>query len=534
MNLSVSLFNHSKDAVAYSHLPTTSPSIIISAYGSLESPFGASTNHEAYLGTSDADPWDHYSKGRTRGPVTAHDISPEIGHIFAAPVHETYFEQFRTCMNKLFPFIVLPLEIPTATIMKQRPFLFTCCVLTAMHRDPPLQSRVARDVMKFISEHMLLEGEKSLDFLQGLLVMLAWHRVYRQNSPQLMNMLHLAKALVVDLGLNHPVNSNVFCIKVAADATNFLHGSKAETARHTLDEQRALLGFYHINFKYMTGFRRLDPVVWTSHFENSCRSLEEADQYPSDRLAVALIRLDRLVERCSNDLKPGSLMPIATFVKFFTEEFDQFRRNLHPSIRENFVLQVEIKDAELFMFERVLSAECDIPPQKVEALHLCLQKALSIIDIFLSQSLDDLPEMPFIGWLTVARAWDVLAKLSFLSTEGWDLDYVRRSPGFAAVADRMTARLMQVQIHEERKNPGGRSIRFKFLAARGEQFKRWYENNVQQEIQQSTVPPHVPDDGFAAEEPLAPLPAADFSDILWQDFAIDWSRFDSDFDFNCP
>ena len=38
-----------------------------------------------------------------------------------------------------------------------------------------MQTRIAKDVLRYLSERVLLAGEKTLDLLQGLLLMTAWY-----------------------------------------------------------------------------------------------------------------------------------------------------------------------------------------------------------------------------------------------------------------------------------------------------------------------------------------------------------------------
>lgn len=118
----------------------------------------------------------------TRNAVHLFNISPEIGHSFVDQVHETMFDHFRFHMSKHFPFLVFPQDRTPAEIALDRPFLYSCCIMAAMHRDPPMQTRVSKDVIRYLSERVLLSGEKNLDLLQGLTLMTAW---YHGMSPQM-------------------------------------------------------------------------------------------------------------------------------------------------------------------------------------------------------------------------------------------------------------------------------------------------------------------------------------------------------------
>lgn len=111
----------------------------------------------------------------TRNAVNLFHISPEIGHNFVEQTHEALFDHFRVHMSKHFPFVAFRPEHSPAEVASEKPFLYTCCIMTANHRDPPMQTRIARDIIKYISERMLLAGEKNIDLLQGLSVLTAWY-----------------------------------------------------------------------------------------------------------------------------------------------------------------------------------------------------------------------------------------------------------------------------------------------------------------------------------------------------------------------
>ena len=479
---------------------------------------------------------EHFPSSRTHGPGTVFDISPEIGHFFVAPVHESLFEQYQTFMNEHFPFVPISPTVSALAMMKDRPFLYTCCVMTAAHRDPPLQSRIARDILKHISERMILAGEKSLDFLQGLLIVTAWYHVYTHNNPQLMNLLHLAKALLIDLGLNRPPGFGIFQIKMSSDATEMIHGSRHDARTHSLEERRACLGIYHVYHRYNAAFRRLDPITWSEHFETCCQALQNAAEYPSDTYAVALVRLDHILERytSSGGFKPGSSMPIPSYIKLFSEELNRLRQELSSVLLRYPAMLADIQTAEITLFEPTISANCDVPAHKVEAYHACLKSCLTYFEAFMNQDVAKIPFLPFLSCVTMAHALDVVARLSFTHDEGWDPSYVRSVAGFDLLSDKIVTMLKSVQAHEEATYPISRSIRFTIFSMRIQKFRQWYDSKLQHEAssqQQGDSEPGASNEHHL--DSLDTLPGLnDFSDMLWQDYTMDWSRLENEFGFS--
>lgn len=73
-----------------------------------------------------------------------------------------------------FPFVVVPANMTVGELKSSKPFLFLVIMTIACRHDASRQSMLATTVREFISQKMIIQGEQSLDLLQGLLVYLAW------------------------------------------------------------------------------------------------------------------------------------------------------------------------------------------------------------------------------------------------------------------------------------------------------------------------------------------------------------------------
>lgn len=478
-------------------------------------------------------PW-YLSRAGTKHTGTVFDISPELAHNFIAATHEDLFEHYTSKMAKYFPFVVFPPTTTPAAVFKERPFLYTCCVLNASYRDPPLQSRIGRDVMRYVCEHMFISGEKNLDFLQGLLVICAWYHIYTHNNPQLMNVFHLARALLVDLGLNGTPGIGAFRIKWTNDAIRMAHGASClppEPHDHSMEERRVCLAVYYMHARYAGSFRRLDPTVWTEYLDDCCTTIEKANEYPTDAYAVALARLSHLVERYTNGdgFQPGLSMPVQTYTKLVSKEMDQFIQHLPIDLQIDQIMKVQLANAEVSLLEPVILSNDSSPVHRVEALYYCLKANTNFFDTFNAVENEEMPRLPFLVWIMVAQALDVMATLSFTTFDGWDLEYVRNTPGFIALNVRMMEKMRQVQLYEETNYPRSRSVRFQKFRQRLEMFMQWYEEKVQLE---SNINHQASVSVNSSEQvPDQMPPAGDFSDLLWADFMADWPRLENELSY---
>lgn len=76
--------------------------------------------------------------------------------------------------NAYFPFINIPESKSAATMAVHQPFLLLAILTVSSSRTPRLQQRTDERFRRVMSERVILHGEKSLDYVQGLLVYIAW------------------------------------------------------------------------------------------------------------------------------------------------------------------------------------------------------------------------------------------------------------------------------------------------------------------------------------------------------------------------
>ena len=87
---------------------------------------------------------------------------------------DTLLYIFRHNMVSQFPFVVIPEGISAAELSQTKPFLFKTVIMVASYHDKSGQARMAKEIFQYLSAHMIIANEKSLDLLQGLLVLTAW------------------------------------------------------------------------------------------------------------------------------------------------------------------------------------------------------------------------------------------------------------------------------------------------------------------------------------------------------------------------
>lgn len=105
-------------------------------------------------------------------PLNSKTLQPPFGLSWSqATLALTTFRRDHTLH---FPFVTVEEDSAAEDLYKEKPFLFRAIMLVA---SPLPRSRVVkmkRNTLAYLGYRMLVEEEKTLDLLQGLLVVAAW------------------------------------------------------------------------------------------------------------------------------------------------------------------------------------------------------------------------------------------------------------------------------------------------------------------------------------------------------------------------
>lgn len=86
---------------------------------------------------------------------------------------DTLLDIFRNCQH-YFPFVSISEPASAASMSLDRPFLLMAILNVCSSRVPSLQQKTDERFRRVMSERIVFHDEKSLDYLQGLLVYIAW------------------------------------------------------------------------------------------------------------------------------------------------------------------------------------------------------------------------------------------------------------------------------------------------------------------------------------------------------------------------
>lgn len=89
---------------------------------------------------------------------------------------DTLVELYKSDMMPHFPFIVIAPHVTGTSLRREKPFLFLAILSVASFHDLATQDKLGNRFKYMVSEKVLLGGDDSLslEYLQGLLIVLAW------------------------------------------------------------------------------------------------------------------------------------------------------------------------------------------------------------------------------------------------------------------------------------------------------------------------------------------------------------------------
>lgn len=127
----------------------------------------------------------------THGKINLHPLSDDqVLHVY------------RTQLVPVFPFVAIGPATEADRLKAERPLLFEALSMAASIHDIRTMRGQMYQLMRRIADAVLLFSTKSMDVLQALLVMLAWHQNHCVMHAQMNNLLYLAHSQMADLRLH--------------------------------------------------------------------------------------------------------------------------------------------------------------------------------------------------------------------------------------------------------------------------------------------------------------------------------------------
>ncbi|KAM3509249.1 hypothetical protein MY10362_000689 [Beauveria mimosiformis] len=261
-------------------------------------------------------------------------------------------ETYKTQLQHLFPFVIIPTNVTAAQLGATRPFLMSAIRMVTSFRSLRSMRAQMYALKKHISDYMLIRSERSMDLLLGIIVILGWYQYHCFTHAQLHNLLSLAISLIGEMGLNRHA--------IIHEGTRQMAAQPPAPSARSSEERRAFIGVWFLASSMSTVFGRIDPMRYTSYVRECVTILETDMEYETDVILVFLLRIQYLTQRIS-ELNPKDntieeftsipKAPTAVYVSVFQNELEELRAKLPVHLRNDNIIQMYFNTARLRLYE---------------------------------------------------------------------------------------------------------------------------------------------------------------------------------------
>ncbi|KAI8244231.1 Efflux pump mlcE [Colletotrichum sp. SAR 10_96] len=383
---------------------------------------------------------------------------------------EALFESFRGQNLRYFPFLHFRPTMTARELRSEKPFLWIC-IMTVASRVASQQLALGTRVRQIVGQKLLVENERSIDYLLGLLVVLGWANHQLGNKPFMCLFCQIAIGLVFDLGLNKdPVDGmNPFlCWKAAQErADREKNGSTTPASLflknqqpRTMEQRRAVLACYMVTSNVASFLGKMDPLRWTPHMDECLQILDSHVTVPSDQALVALVRMQLLKEEAGRlswrpevtyDATDGSRTPPSMYVKLLQGQLQKILQNLPTELQSSDTIISQLHCAELSIQEIALSSKTNacVPANlpdvaRLDILYACLHAVKAWFEHFFTLPPAAYYAIPFTFFAQLSQCVIALYRLTIFEDPVWDRTSVRNTIDLIATLDEVGDRFMRV------------------------------------------------------------------------------------------
>ncbi|KAI7973479.1 hypothetical protein EIK77_004085 [Talaromyces pinophilus] len=334
--------------------------------------------------------------------------SPSEGRLNKSP--DELLDIFRRDMAHQVPFISVPVQMSAPALSRERPFLYRAIMTVASYHDSVHQLQMGQELVRYIMEHLVVLGEKSLDLLQGLLVYINWYNSLFHANPQTNTLLGLAFSLLVDLNLYIPYKSS--------------------------DSHEKFVGEMKTTVTSNPNWARKNTKFIVREFPSSNASVPNSSIGLHLKLLVSDLEKFKvtLPERLQQDgkLHPWWLLLCTALNGILTRSvIAMMLMHYHA---------VEILVSELCFYMTPTTPTQGPSPKRADALWMCLTATRTLINIYFS--LNAQPHFSFsaIALQQLYLALATLSKLSLFKADDWDVNYAQPSIDLSTLLENLVTR----------------------------------------------------------------------------------------------
>ncbi|ATZ52186.1 hypothetical protein BCIN_07g06800 [Botrytis cinerea B05.10] len=357
-----------------------------------------------------------------------------------------------------FPFVTLPANPTIRTLSQQSPFLLLAILTTAAIPHPYLHHQLDQEFRRVLSLKLIVESQKSLDYLLGLLVYIAWYPAH--TKPQQIpcfTYMNLANSLAIELGLDKAEPQNALFGEF--DSKGLVDSDGA----WTMEARTAYMGCYVLGSHLSKGFNKPQTMSYENLLPSNPNTFIPSHMTTP---ATAIVILERVADRINDTWTAKSYPQMDVFstdlyVQLFTSELDTWKRNVPESITSSPLLALYHKYTHFSIYTHSLRLlrrpYRPFVPGTTEAIpspdHLdtCLRLGASYFQHILSLPPKDYTHFNLIHWSQLVHSLVALVRLTFViaHVENWSAETTREKVGLSMYLESLCFRFNSLSSNSQ-------------------------------------------------------------------------------------
>ncbi|KJK62998.1 GAL4 like protein [Aspergillus parasiticus SU-1] len=340
-------------------------------------------------------------------------------------------DKFRMVKMPQFPFVIIPDSMNAISLRQEYPFLFVAIMTVSTEDRPSLQKDLNHEVKRTISTRIIMNNERNIDLLLGLLVYTAWYHYHWESMlPHMYLFLQLTITMVADLGLDRQPN---FTMQNIAASLGRPSSARQLVANHSAAGKRALLGTFYL-CSVSSLFRQQLFMEYTDWINQCCDDLRKNSEFPSDQHLKTYIDV-RLLAQKSAEVFNGKVHSHAhpplngrerleSGIQELDKEFTLFQgikdeAREHGSDTYAYVFEVKVKPV-IILGQIVYHRNDAFLLDEMDQLDSLISSSESFITSFLETLTEIAIHLPLSFYTYLWYALLVLSKVLLLSDLEWE------------------------------------------------------------------------------------------------------------------
>ncbi|KAI1059815.1 hypothetical protein LB506_008991 [Fusarium annulatum] len=406
-----------------------------------------------------------------------HDIvSVQQADLLLADYRETFAPRF--------PYVIIPEGLTSLALQRTSPMLLLAILTTTSWKLRGQQDHLNQLFLKALGTKLVLEGDRGMDLLRGLMVYLNWiHLHTTPKTQQAYRLASIAASMAVEFGITQRPGKNKH------QQLNFETFDERPKGLSAVDAEfwdpvarRAYLGCYQMTTWYSIMTRKSSPLIYDDYLYTCAQSLATAKESPSDLDLVAREAEKAYTFFNYTDIQQAQFMgeqQIQVYLNAFSVKVQDWQLRLPSSLAQDPCQQIWPWLLEAFVRELCLSGmarHTDFSVARIRILMDALTSTMGYFDTFIAIPPESIPSLFSTHWALLSYSILLTASIS-LSTQtlGWSIESARSVIKLDAYIEAISLRVKELSLgmgsSEHLRNwygdalAGWEAIKMRYLAA---------------------------------------------------------------------